>query len=261
MGDGQSSPPLLPGSEGMGAMATSTQRDEDREQREQARAEKLEALHQTLTAQVAELVDSEAWQAMLRAAARFHRYSFGNVCMILTQRPTATQVAGFQTWRSLGRSVTKGEKGIAILAPVTYKTKETAERHDAQDEPHDEQPDATGKRRLHGFKVEYVFDIEQTHGEPLPDVTPCALEGDAPVDLWDGLAFQVDGEGYRLRRGECARPTANGETDPMTKTVTVRADLPPAQACKTLAHELAHIRLGRVTGLPSSSGCRGVAEV
>jgi hypothetical protein len=47
----------------------------------------------------------------------------------------------------------------------------------------------------------------------------------------------------------------------MTKTVTVRADLPPAQACKTLAHELAHIRLGHVTGLPSSSGCRGVAEV
>lgn len=39
---------------------------------------------------------------MLRAAARFHRYSFGNVCMILAQRPTATQVAGFQTWRSLG---------------------------------------------------------------------------------------------------------------------------------------------------------------
>jgi hypothetical protein len=34
---------------------------------------------------------------------------------------------GFQTWRSLGRSVTKGEKGIAILAPVTYKTKPTAE--------------------------------------------------------------------------------------------------------------------------------------
>ena len=129
MGDGQSSPPLLPGSEGMGAMATSTQRDEDREQREQARAEKLEALHETLTAQVAELVDSEAWQTMLRAAARFHRYSFGNVCMILAQRPTATQVAGFHTWRSLGRSVTKGEKGIAILAPVTYKTKPTAEPH------------------------------------------------------------------------------------------------------------------------------------
>jgi hypothetical protein len=104
-------------------------------------------------------------------------------------------------------------------------------------------------------------DLEQTHGEPLPDVTPVLARGRRSADLWDGLAFQVDGEGYRLRRGECARPTANGETDPMTKTVTVRADLPPAQACKTLAHELAHIRLGHVTGLPSSSGCRGVAEV
>jgi hypothetical protein len=133
--------------------------------------------------------------------------------------------------------------------------------HHGPDEPHDEKPDATRARRLHGFKVEYAFDIEQTHGEPLPDVTPYSLEGDAPADLWDGLAFQVDGEGYRLRRGECARPTANGETDPMTKTVTVRADLPPAQACKTLAHELAHIPLGHVTELPSSSGCRGVAEV
>jgi hypothetical protein len=234
-------------------MATSTQRDEDREQREQARAEKLEALHQTLTAQVAELVDSEAWQGMLRAAARFHRYSFGNVCMILAQRPTATQVAGFQTWRSLGRSVTKGEKGIAILAPVTYKTKPTAEPHHGPDEPHDEKPDATGARRLHGFKVEYVFDIEQTHGEPLPDVTPVLARGRRSADLWDGLAFQVDGEGYRLRRGECARPTANGETDPMTKTVTVRADLPPAQPAKRWRTS------SPTSGSAMSPGCRARA--
>src|SRR5690349_15153478 len=60
------------------------------EQREQARREKLEALHETLATQVAELVDSDAWQRMLVAAARFHRYSFGNVCAILAQRPDAT---------------------------------------------------------------------------------------------------------------------------------------------------------------------------
>ena len=61
------------------------------------------------------------------------------------------------SWDS-GESVTKGEKGIAILAPVTYKTKPTAEPHHGPDEQHDEKPDATGARRLHGFKVEYVFD-------------------------------------------------------------------------------------------------------
>jgi hypothetical protein len=32
---------------------------------------------------------------------------------------TATHVAGFHAWRPLGRFVRKGEKGIAILAPIT----------------------------------------------------------------------------------------------------------------------------------------------
>jgi Zn-dependent peptidase ImmA (M78 family) len=41
----------------------------------------------------------------------------------------------------------------------------------------------------------------------------------------------------------------NGETDPRTKVVIVRADLPPDQGCKTAAHELAHIHLGHVDDL------------
>jgi len=68
--------------------------------------------------------------------ARFHRYSLHNVCLIVAQRPTETRVAGFHTWRTLGRFVRKGEKGIAILAPVPYKTKPTAEPHHGPDEPH-----------------------------------------------------------------------------------------------------------------------------
>jgi hypothetical protein len=86
----------------------------------------------------------------------------------------------------------------------------------------------------------------------------------APVgttELWDGLAFQVKGEGYTLRRGECQHARAKGETDPATRTVTVRDDLQPAQACKTLAHELAHIRLGHVNDLPTYLACRGPAEI
>ena len=33
--------------------------------------------------------------------------------MIFLQRPDATVVAGFNRWKSLGRFVKKGEKGIA----------------------------------------------------------------------------------------------------------------------------------------------------
>ncbi|MEM0983977.1 MAG: ArdC family protein, partial [Planctomycetota bacterium] len=64
---------------------------------------------------------SESLQKYLRACARFHRYSFGNMMLILAQQPDATRVAGFQTWRSLGRNVRKGEKGLVIIAPVKLR--------------------------------------------------------------------------------------------------------------------------------------------
>jgi hypothetical protein len=60
----------------------------------------------------------------LKTMARFHRYSLNNVCLIVAQRPTATRVAGYHTWRSIGRFVRKGEKGIAILAPILRRRRD-----------------------------------------------------------------------------------------------------------------------------------------
>ena len=54
----------------------------------------------------------------LTAMSRFHNYSFGNVLEIARQMPTATRVAGFWTWKNMGRSVNAGAKGIRILAPM-----------------------------------------------------------------------------------------------------------------------------------------------
>src|SRR3989442_14333077 len=61
---------------------------------------------------------SDQLTALLKTMARFHKYSWHNVCLIASQYPTATRVAGFQAWRTLGRFVRKGEKGIAIMAPI-----------------------------------------------------------------------------------------------------------------------------------------------
>ena len=60
--------------------------------------------------------------AWLRARAAFHEYSFANVCLIVSQRPDASRVAGYKTWQKLGRQVRKGEHGIRILAPCRIKT-------------------------------------------------------------------------------------------------------------------------------------------
>ena len=48
--------------------------------------------------------------------SRFHQYSFGNVLAIARQMPTATRVAGFWTWKNLGRNVEAGQKGILLAA-------------------------------------------------------------------------------------------------------------------------------------------------
>ena len=75
------------------------------------------ALHQQVADGVAALTTSEAWRAMLDIAARFHRYSFGNLLLIGQQAPHATQVAGYRTWQSLGRQVRKGERGMRDPRP------------------------------------------------------------------------------------------------------------------------------------------------
>jgi hypothetical protein len=47
---------------------------------------------------------SEGLKNYLAAMSRFRRYSWGNVLLISSQRPTATHVAGYHGWNQLGRS-------------------------------------------------------------------------------------------------------------------------------------------------------------
>ena len=69
---------------------------------------------------------SEALQNYLATMGRFHRYSWGNVLLIGSQRPTATRVAGYHTWQDLGRHVKTGEKAIKIFAPILVKERENS---------------------------------------------------------------------------------------------------------------------------------------
>lgn len=118
------------------------------------------------------------------------------------------------------------------------------------------------KRQLRGFRVVHVFDVTQTDGEPLPDVEPPLLRGDAPDRLWDHLVGLVAADGYRIERGPCHG--ANGYTDYTHRIVRVLDNVEPAQAAKTLAHELGHIRADhehRFTDYATSLRCRGQAEI
>ncbi|MCA9191069.1 MAG: hypothetical protein KDB03_04890, partial [Planctomycetales bacterium] len=67
---------------------------------------------------------SEVLCNYLDAMCKFHQYSFGNCMLIYIQKPDATFVAGFNRWKEFHRWVKKGEKGIAILAPLVRKVKD-----------------------------------------------------------------------------------------------------------------------------------------
>lgn len=209
-----------------------------------ADSDRIAALHEQLAERTAALVNGSEWRAMLSTAAQFYRYSLGNILLIAAQRPDATRIAGYRTWQRLGRQVRKGERGITILAPCRYRPDDTEEPGGT--DPIDGQEQQ--RRVLRGFRTTHVFDISQTDGDPLPDIVPVLLDGDDPGPLWDALAAQVTDAGYSLTRGDCRG--ANGLTMWAAREVRVRDDVSAAQACKTLAHELAHVLLHQARTTP-----------
>lgn len=174
---------------------------------------------------------SEALTAYLRAMSHFHRYSFSNVMLIWSQKPDATRVAGFRTWKKLGRYVRKGEKGIAIIAPMAVKAKRD---DDAAARGDDEQND-----RVLRFRVVHVFDLSQTDGEPLPEFESVSGE---PGEHAERLEAFVRSHGIAIEYAD----DLNG-ADGVSRggKIVLRRDLATAEHFAVLVHELAHEMLHR----------------
>jgi antirestriction protein ArdC len=177
---------------------------------------------------VANLVTSDRWTAWLRAQARFHRYSFHNALLIALQQPEATRVASYRTWQSLGRQVRRGEKGIAIFAPITRRVEVESEEDDA---PAD-------VRVVQAFKVAYVFDIAQTDGPPLPEVSS-RLRGAEPAGAVARLDAVATALGFRVEVTDLPGE-ADGTCSARDGLIRIDAGLDAAHRVVTEAHELAH---------------------
>ncbi len=119
--------------------------------------DKLAALDEQISDGVAALVDSEGV-----AGDAGHRREVPQLqrepAADRAEAPQASRVAGFRSWQSVGRQVRKGERGIAILAPCTYRPK-TAEQAEPT-APADQEPAATcsggavpaaGGKQVRGF--------------------------------------------------------------------------------------------------------------
>lgn len=170
---------------------------------------------------------SEALANYLTAMSRFHQYSFGNVLEIARQMPTATRVAGFWTWKNLGRSVNAGAKGIRILAPIVGVKRK-------KDEEAEKDITKQNTRVLLGFRNAYVFDISQTNGVDLPELR--GVSGD-PGENVDRLAAFVKSKGIQLVYNANIAPALGMSYG---GRIAILPGQSKAEEFSTLVHETAH---------------------
>ncbi len=192
---------------------------------------------------------SDEFRRWLDMMARFHAYSWQNAMLIATAMPEASLVAGFTTWKRLGRSVRKGEKAIRIFAPCPVRRRKGAPG-DAETKD-DEAPAVY-------FKVACVFDVSQTEGAELPDFDVPEVQADAEHLL--RAAEQVAANRGIAVRYSSLRQGLYGVS--RGGTVEIDSSHSTGQQAKTFFHEVAHERLHQSPdGKRSPDITRSVAEM
>ena len=180
-----------------------------------------------------QLLTSEGWQrwVRVRSQAGLARLSFSNQLLVALARPDATFVAGFKSWLRLGFAVEKGERGIAIIAPLPVKERDRVSGEE------------TGET-LVLFKTVFVFDraqvapidgVEQASLEP-----PCEpLTDDSHAYLLEPLRAFTESLGFSVSFDPIAGPEG-GWCDQKARRIVVDAEAPANAQLRTLIHETIH---------------------
>ena len=209
---------------------------------------KLEAVMKQLKNGVEGIQDSSQFRLFLTTMSKFHIYSIGNQILIMLQQPDATHVAGFVTWKELGRWVKKGGKSISILAP-RFPPRPTCPKCGTRI------PKGAGFCPKCGASVEEgeievapayfivvsVFDISQTDGKPLPEFEVPVLTGEVNEELFAKLLALMKAKGVPVSFESRPHqdPGIKGQYSPAAD-IWIRPEEPRAQQLKSLAHEIAH---------------------
>ena len=177
----------------------------------------------------------------LRFCAAFHRYSFRNRLLIWMQKPEASWVAGFRAWQKLGRSVKKGEKGIAIFAPITVKRKPKTQAKVVDEVEEEIETTEEIDQLVTVFKVVHVFDVSQTEGKSLPQPPETlSVVGSAEKAL-PALESLIASYGIDLTYGDPGRHLAGvSKKGKITVLSSVADEVKFYIASHELAHELMH---------------------
>ena len=210
-------------------------------------ADKLKEITDRLEQGITELFESERYKEYLRVMSKFHNYSFNNTLLIAMQKPDASLVAGFSSWKNnFGRNVMKGEKGIKIIAPSPFTVKQEVEKTDPQTgKPvigKDGKPVTEEKEiKVPAYKVVSVFDVSQTEGRELPDIAVDELTGD--VDRFKDFFAALEQVSPVPVGFEKIEGGAHGYYHLEEKRIAIDEGMSDLQTLKTAIHEIAHAKL------------------
>ena len=140
-----------------------------------SQSQQIKEITEQLQKGIEDLFESDNYKNYLKTMSRFTSYSLNNTLLIAMQKPDATLVASYGTWKHFNRQVLKGSKAIKIIAPCPYKRKIETEVTDTDGKiilGKDGKPlTEESEKVLMGFKVANVFDVSCTSGEDLPTLT------------------------------------------------------------------------------------------
>lgn len=189
--------------------------------------------------------NSEDYKRWLNFYDGFHQYSFRNTMLIYMQNPSASLCAGFNTWKNKKMYVKAGEKGLKILAPITETVLREVPVLDDDGKPI---LDENGKEQTkkvkekvftNKFYVTSTFDISQTVGEPIPELS------------YSGTSEKVENYGALKKVLEEIAPFPVEYTDELqegcdgrcsytAEQIYIRNDMEEAKTVEVLIHEIGH---------------------
>lgn len=205
--------------------------------------EKLDEITSKIEQGIKDVFESENYKNYLSVMSRFHNYSTNNCMLIYMQNPNATKVASFKAWsEKFDRHVSKGEKGIKIIAPSPYKKKIDVQKID----PDTKEPvtDKDGNPIMYqkeitmpAFKAVTVFDISQTKGKPLPQLAQ-TLQG--KVENFEYMKEAIRRIAPVPIKFEELRDNLDGFFSFKEQSITIREGMSEPQTLCAMVHETAH---------------------
>ena len=209
--------------------------------------DKVKEITDRLQEGIQQIFDSEQYKNYLRVMSSFHDYSLNNTILIAMQKPDATLVKGFKSWQAKGieRYVKKGEKGIKIIAPAPYTVKQEKQKLDDKGKPlfgEDGKPIIEVQEiKVPDYRVVSVYDVSQTDGKELPDISVDNLV--ANVEQYEDFFKALEKASPVPIGFEKIDSGANGYFSLVDKRIAIQEGESQLQTLKTAIHEIAHARL------------------